>query len=283
MSSITREYFSTGFKRWLRWIALAVVFAVACGFLANWQWNRRVQVLTVINRIDRNWDHSMQPLETLVPRPSAFALKHEYLPVLVSGKYLAEKAVLLRNQVNNGSPGFDQLVPFQLDSGRVILIDRGWVSVGNSQNLPDSLPEIPAGRVTAVGRLIHMQQADSRTAPQGQAMSINTSQLNHRWKFDTADLYVGAFLRLAVEHPKPKAYPVLASKPDITEGNHLSYAFQWVLFAVLAFVAIFANIRKDLQELRAERDPNFVPKPPRRKRQTDIDAETEDALLTERD
>ncbi|MEY2946460.1 MAG: hypothetical protein RL243_1244, partial [Actinomycetota bacterium] len=40
--SITRDYFRTGFKRWIRWIAVAVVFAIACGFLANWQWNRRV-------------------------------------------------------------------------------------------------------------------------------------------------------------------------------------------------------------------------------------------------
>ena len=279
MSSITKDYFRSGFKRWIRWIALACVFAVACGFLANWQWNRRVQVLKVIHRIDRNYDHSVVPLEVLVPNTGRFALKHEYRPVLISGQYLVPKSVLLRNQVNDGNPGFDQLVPFQLDSGRIVVVDRGWLSTGDRQDLPDSIPAMPTGHIRAVGRLIHLQQPDSRFAPMGQAMAINPSQLNKRWGFAAGELYSGAYLQLAVEDPKPAVYPTLAVKPDITEGNHLSYAFQWVLFAVLAFVAIFANVRKDLQELRAEREPGYKPKQRKRKRQTDVDAETEDALL----
>jgi cytochrome oxidase assembly protein ShyY1 len=274
-----RDYLRGNLNRWLRWIALAVVFAVACGFLANWQWNRRVQVIKVITRLDRNYDHTVLPVEQLVPSTAGFSLKMEYRPVLLSGHYLATDALLLRNQVANGNPGFDHLVPFQLDSGKVIVVDRGWLSTGLKQDLPDTIPAFHSGKMRVVGRLIHLQQPDKRQAPAGQAMSINPVQLNEQWHYPSGKLYQGVFVRLAAEDPAPKTYPVLATKPDINEGNHLSYAFQWVLFAVLAFVSIGANVRKDILEMRAKRDPNFVPKARKRKRLGEADAETEDALL----
>lgn len=278
MSNITRDYFRTGFKRWIRWIAVAIVFAVACGFLANWQLNRRTQVVKVIQRIDRNYDSRAVPLETLIHRVDRFALKYEYRPVLISGHYLASKALLLRNQINDGNPGFDQLVPFQLDSGLVVAVNRGWLSTGQKQDLPDVVPPMATGHIQLVGRLMHAQQPDSRTAPAGQAMAIHMPTLNRQWKLPEDKLITGAYLHLAIEHPASKVLPALTSKPDITEGNHLSYAFQWVLFAVLGFGAIGINIRQDLIEKRVAEDPNYVRKP-KRKRLGDSDKEAEDALL----
>lgn len=278
VSDLTRTYFRTGFKRWIRWIALAVIFAIACGFLADWQWNRRVQVVKFINRLDRNYSHSLTDLRALMPETRGFAIKHEYRAVLVTGHYDAKKQLLLRDQVNNGNPGFDQLVPFVMADGRVIVIDRGWVSVGSKQDKPDSIPPLPAGTVKLVGRLIHAQQPDKRTAPRGEAMAIRMDVLNQQWHYKPTNVYHGAYLQLVAEDPKVATYPVLAVKPDITEGNHLSYAFQWVLFALMGFAAIFVNVRQDLREKRAATDPNFVPKPKRRK-QGDADKEAEDALL----
>ena len=34
-------------------------------------------------------------------------------------------------------------------------------------------------------------------------------------------------------------------EPDLTEGNHLSYALQWLAFALMAFGAVFWNISQD--------------------------------------
>jgi len=278
VNETTREYFRTGFKRWIRWIALAAVFAVACGFLANWQMNRRTQVVKVIARLDRNYNHSALPLEQLMPRVSGFALRYEYRPVVISGHYLTQDALLLRNQINNGNPGFDQLVPFQLDSGKVVVVNRGWLSTGSKQDLPDSIPAIVGGHVRVLGRLMHAQQPDARTAPKGQAMAIHMATLNKQWHIATDSLYRGAYLHLAAESPKSAVLPTLTTKPDISEGNHLSYAFQWVLFAVMGFGAIAVNIRQDLREKRTAEDPTYAPKP-RRKKLGDADKEAEDALL----
>ena len=278
MNQLTRDYMRTGFKRWVRWIVLAVIFAVACGFLANWQWNRRTQVVKAITRLDRNYAHSLVPIDTIVRRVDGFSIRYEFRPVLLSGHYLSDKSLLLRNQINNGNPGFDQLVPFQLDSGKVLTIDRGWLSTGNLHDLPDHIPAIVAGHVQIVGRLIHAQQPDSRQAPKGQAMAIRPQVLNQQWHLPERNLYTAVFGQLVAESPKSKVLPVLADKPELSEGNHLSYAFQWVLFAVLGFLTIAANIRQDLREKRTEEDPSYVP-PVRRKRLGDADKEAEDALL----
>lgn len=278
MSNITRDYFRTGFRRWIRWIAVAIVFAVACGFLANWQLNRRTQVVKVIQRIDRNYNHRSVPIGALVNSVDGFALKYEYRPVLVSGHYLSEKALLLRNQINDGNPGFDQLVPFQTSEGLIVVVNRGWLPVGQTQDLPDVVPDIIGGKIQLVGRIMHAQQADHRTAPKGQAMAIHVGTLNKQWRLPESRLVSAAYLNLAVEHPTSESLPTLSTKPDITEGNHLSYAFQWVLFALLGFGAIAVNIRQDLIEKRVAEDPSYVRKP-KRKRLGDSDKEAEDALL----
>ena len=36
-------------------------------------------------------------------------------------------------------------------------------------------------------------------------------------------------------------------KPQLDEGNHLSYALQWILFAIMAAAALVWAIRKELQ------------------------------------
>ena len=281
MNSITRDYFRTGFRRWLRWIALAIVFAIACGFLANWQWNRRTQVVKVIARLDHNYDFRMLPVETLVPNRAGFSASKEYRPALATGHYLLQHVTLLRNRPNNGNPGFDQLIPFQLDSGGVIIVDRGWLPTGDRQDSPDLNPLPAASTTRLVGRLHRHEQPDSRQAPKEQAMSIYPAQLAKDWGLKQSQIYGGAYLILA-DDGSAGNLPIRAAKPDITEGNHLSYTFQWILFALMAFAAIFFNIRRDIQEKRVAEDANFVPKP-KRKRLGDDDKEVEDALLAERD
>lgn len=279
MRSITREYFRSDFKRWIRWIALAIVFAVACGFLANWQFARRTQVVQVINRIDRNYQHSLTKFEDLVQSTAGFALKNEYRPVSLRGHYLLDLVTLVRNRAQNGNVGFVQLVPFQLANGKLVVVSRGWLAVSNTSGTPASNPLPPLTANEVLGRVRHSEHADGRGAPPGQVMSITPSVLAKNWGIPAKNLYLGTYVELANDGTDDP-HLVFAKKPDLNEGNHLSYAFQWVLFAVMAFVAIAINVRKDLSEKRAAEDSSYIPKPKRR-RVGDDDKEIEDSLLDE--
>lgn len=275
MSSITRDYFRTGFKRWLRWIALAIVFAIGCGFLANWQWNRREQTLEIMHRISRNYEFRTFPLEAVVKNPAGFSLKYEYRPVEIAGQYQTDLTTYVRNRPLNGDIGFEQLIPFKLQSGRYVIVDRGWVISNQESGLPEALKTPVANRL--IGRLQHVEQPDSRIPPHGQAMSVSPITLAKEWHIPLSQLYSGAYLKLADDGTKD-ANLVPSTAPDLTEGNHLSYAFQWVLFAIMAFLAIGFNIKRDLDEKREAEDPTFVPKPKRRKVGED-DNDAEDALI----
>ncbi|MGO7984169.1 hypothetical protein ACC691_40755, partial [Rhizobium johnstonii] len=57
------------------------------------------------------------------------------------------------------------------------------------------------------------------------------------------------------ESPEPSDTPPLAAeKPALDEGPHLSYAFQWFVFALLAFVGFGWAIVQEYRVINAE-DP----------------------------
>lgn len=275
---MSSNYVRSSVTRWLRWFALAVVFAIACAFLANWQLNRREQVVKVIQRIDRNYGHQRVRLEVMVPNLAEFKLSRQYRKVWVHGHYLVSQAKLVRNRPQNGSQGFVQIVPFQLDNGKVIVINRGWLPAGQSPERPDRIPGIPRGVLYIDGRLQAGEGPTATNTPPHQVTSIDLPSMARSSGVLKSEFYTGAYLELSAESPASKGFtPKQASRPDITEGNHLSYAFQWVIFAIMAFVALGWAIRQERLHLRAAKDPTFVIK--KRKRVGDEDNAAEDALL----
>ena len=273
---MSRSKIDTG--RWLRWLALAIIFSVACGFLANWQLNRREQVVKVIQRVERNYEHQRVRLAVMVPNPHYFKLSREYRRVWVSGSYLPSKTILVRNRPLDGAQGFEVITPMRLVTGKYILIDRGWVATGDSPSKPATVPKPSSKNLLAVGRLKSIEPLDSRSAPHGQILSLNAKAIAKQIGLDSAKLYTGAYLLLeqeSIDAPVGK----LTSKPTLDEGNHLSYAFQWVIFAIMAFIAIGWGIRQDAIAKRAAIDPNFIVK--KRKKVGDDDKAAEDALLGE--
>ena len=85
-------------------------------------------------------------------------------------------------------------------------------------------------------------------------------------------MYLQSYGRLVSETPS-LARGADLGEPDLTEGNHLSYAFQWLAFALMAFGAVFWNINQDRRR-RAGLEGRKLKMLTR-----DKDAEVEDQLL----
>jgi len=65
---------------------------------------------------------------------------------------------------------------FKLQSGETVVIDRGWLPIGNNTpGRPDSVPAPPQGPVTVVARLKPAEPELQRGAPDGQLASIDLS------------------------------------------------------------------------------------------------------------
>jgi len=267
-------------RRWGGYVAFVLVFAIACGLLSWWQWARREEALGRIDLVERNWDAPAVPLDELLPAPGAADPEAEWHPVLLSGEYLVDEELFVRGRPRDGAPGFAQLVPFRLDDGRVIAVDRGWLPNSSDGVLPGADPAPPEGEVELVVRLrLGEPELPGRGAPEGQLATINLPQLAEALDgvvpADRVD--TGMYGLLADEAPAPaEPRPAPALRPEADEGPHLSYALQWIMFALVAIGGLVWAWRR---ELRIARLPAAQQDAARRERRSSRDDLEEDALL----
>ncbi len=238
--------------RWHRYLALAIAFSIGCGLLSWWQFSRRAESVASSELIASNASAAPVPLSDLLASLTSYRSDQQWRTVEARGTYLTEDQLLVRNRVDpNGDPGFEVLTPFRLADGTVFVLDRGWVSIGTDQDRPDAVQAPPSGTVTVEARL----QADEgplagRTAPSGEIPSIDLEKVAEAVGAPT---YTGAYGQVRSESPAaPAAAGVpqrILPQPDDTgvdTGTHLSYAIQWIIFALLGFGALGWSIRRDL-------------------------------------
>ena len=228
--------------QWGSWVALATVFSIACWFLSQWQFARQKEVVTANNIILENYDAKPIPLNQVLQIHDQWKKTLEFKPVSLTGQYIPFDQYLVRNRPNNGNPGFLQLVAFKTTDNTIIWVDRGWLPTGSKTDRPDSVPAIDEKTRTIVLRLRANEPSNGRTAPIGELPNINLPLASK--DITTKNVYLQSYGRL-VSETSPLTRGADLGEPDLTEGNHLSYAFQWLAFALMAFGAVFWNISQD--------------------------------------
>ncbi|MDP9988156.1 MULTISPECIES: SURF1 family cytochrome oxidase biogenesis protein [Arthrobacter] len=278
-------------SKWLGYLLLAAIFATACVFLGRWQMDRRAETLAEINRVVSNYSATPIPFEQARDQFNHLDPAKEWTQVELKGTYDAAGERIVRNRPLNGQPGYEVVVPFRLTTGETVVIDRGWLPIGNKNpGSPDSVPAPPQGEVTAVVRLKHGEPELQRGAPEGQLASIDlptyAAQLGY-------PLMTGAYGQLASETPPAAAMPVAFPKPSTDEGTHLSYSLQWFAFGVLMFVGFGYAARQQARNAAIDAEdeeliddgamhaavaPRRRPAAPRKRKKATAEEE-EDALL----
>ena len=221
-------------SKWLGYLLLAAIFATACVFLGRWQMDRRAETLAEINRVVSNYSATPVPFTAVRDEFNSLEPEKEWTQVELKGQYDAAGQRIVRNRPLNGQPGYEVVVPFKLKSGDTVVIDRGWLPIGNNNpGRPDSIPAPPTGEVTAVVRLKASEPTLQRGAPDGQLASIDLPTYAEELGYP---VLTGAYGQLASETPAPAEMPFPFPMPSTEEGTHLSYSLQWFAFGVLMFV-----------------------------------------------
>lgn len=238
--------------RWTAYVGVAIVFAIACGFLSHWQLAKNADRSEQLAIISHNYNATPVALGDILPSGRTLATTDQWRPVSMTGTYLPGSQILARNRVHSGTAAYEILVPFRLEDGRVFLIDRGWEPPGNTQSLPDRIPAAPAGTVTVVARLQPSEAIppNGPDAPSGQVPSINVPLVAQ--KTGQSDLDTGAYGTLVSEHPAPASAPQAMESPSDDPGPYLSYGVQWILFAIMAFAFLWYVIRFERRARREE-------------------------------
>jgi cytochrome oxidase assembly protein ShyY1 len=269
-------------KRWLGYLAFAVIFAIACGCLSAWQLARSKEAATANAIISRNFNAQPIPLTDALPGLTAFRADQKWMRVTVTGTYVQEDQLLVRNRATDNGPGFEVLTPLRLANGSLFIVDRGWLPIGNTGGVPESVPAAQSGTVTAVVRL---KPGEPRLPGQSRAGDqVPTIELHDIKAALHAPMYTGAYGLLQSETPRPdhQLASVVTSAPVQDEGLHWSYMIQWIIFALIGFFGLGYAVRQEYKH-HNEDDPQHRSRQAERERKRasrpKTDAEIEDDLL----
>ncbi|WP_026550436.1 SURF1 family protein [Arthrobacter sp. Br18] len=239
--------------RWLGWLLLVVLLAAACVGLGNWQMERRELAVAEIERIVANYEGTPVPYSAGTSSFASYSADREWTPVVLKGEYDTANQVIVRNRPLNGQPGYEVLTPLRLDDGTAVIINRGWLPIGNDRaGRPDAVPAPSDGDVTVIARVRPGEPAVDRGAPDGQIASIDLPGYAERLDYP---VQTDAYGLMASESPAAAVAPVQFPKPSVNEGPHLSYSMQWFAFGVLLFVGLGYAARQQ-RRLNAEEDRN---------------------------
>lgn len=260
-------------RRWAPWLALVVLFAIATTLLSWWQFARREERVEKITQVVENYDSKPIQLSEVSWIEVGNGLRaDEWRPLILQGNYIPEQAVLVRNRPLSGSPGFLQLVPFRTTTGEVIVIERGWLPAGSdiTEPLLNPLPDSETKEL-----VVRLRQGEFDSGKQSVEGRLDTIDLDEYSQLHP-DLAIETkfYGRLATETPSSDEAPLPQPKPSLNEGNHLSYALQWLLFGIMAFAAFLWAYRND-KRLRLE-EQGLIPRRAQKRTQANDDAAFED-------
>ncbi|AXK45119.1 SURF1 family protein [Brachybacterium saurashtrense] len=235
-------------------LVAVLVLAAVCVALGMWQYGRYEAKRDAAAVIRTNYDASPVPLQDVLPQADApLTAADDWTPVEMTGAYCTDPACTLyvRNRPLSGAVGFWQLVPFRTEDGEVLLVVRGWVPTQGSDSAPADPPAIPEGEITVTARLRPAEVVLDREPPAGQTHSVNPEQSAALMGVESGELITQAYGELVAEQPEAER-PTALPAPDTSLGPHLSYAFQWWIFALFFPAALIHRTRRALQDLAAE-------------------------------
>jgi cytochrome oxidase assembly protein ShyY1 len=219
---------------------VAILLIAGCLWASQWQFHRGEDRKARNNTIE---EHIKFPEVELTTLTSNVKL-HEWRSVTATGRFDANEQILLRNRYFEGKYGYAVLTRFTTEGGDSIWVDRGWVAAGASATIAPETPPVPTGLVSIIARL----RLDS-SLPSGSffALPINRdgeliSKLNAQSGSSSEDYYLDL-----VSGSVPDLTPTAPAQiPSLSDGPHLAYAVQWILFAGLVVYGRYLIRKMDL-------------------------------------
>jgi cytochrome oxidase assembly protein ShyY1 len=230
---------------------VVIAFAYLCfTVLAPWQLGKNTKTSRENSQISRSLKAEPVPLTSVLPQQDSSAPDEQWQRVAATGHYLGDRQVLARLRVIEGDPAFEVLMPFAVDGGPTVLVDRGYVKPEQGSRVPPIAPA-PAGTVTIVARL-----RDSEPLPEGknpfrqdgvqQVYAINTQEIS-----TVLDVpLTGAYLQLVDGQPGGLG---VISLPHLDAGPFLSYGIQWIAFGIFAPIGLGYFIVSEIRARRREK------------------------------
>lgn len=216
-----------------------LVFFVLLG-LGTWQVVRLQWKEDLITRVDTRV-HA-EPIAAPDNWSQVTRDNSEYLHVFANGKYLY-KAQSYSYALTDLGDGYWVMTPMQLDSGKIIYVNRGFIPTAKKDAFDAATPDNDQENHHISGLL-------RITEPKGAFLRKNMPA-EHKWySRDVAAMGASAGLDQvapyfidADKNQSADALPVSGLTQIKFPNNHLQYAITWYVMAILLLVALY-NVRR---------------------------------------
>lgn len=227
-------------------IKLTITALIGVGllvWLGVWQLERHTWKERIIQRIEDRTARKPVSLDRAIELARELQ-NPSYLPVRAEGRFHHEKERYLYSIALDGKPGWHVITPLETVSGRVVLVDRGFVP----QELRD-----PSARAQGQFKDVVSVTGLVRTPEQpGLFSPDNDLEANQWFTRDlgamTNSMFPGAtvepvpFFLEAVKSDIPGGWPMGGQTRLHLARNHLQYAFTWFALAIVLIVIYVAFV-----------------------------------------
>lgn len=170
--------------------------------------------------------------------------------VRASGVWDYENEMVLTSRSRQGSPGINVLTPLRLKGDSVaVLVNRGWLYAANGMTV-DLAPWREADSATVHGYVIaytaEAGQVSTPSAPRG-VRHLNADSIASRVPYSLLPFIV--VQQDTSQVSADDKHPVRLEQPELTEGTHKSYAFQWFSFAAITIIGTLAVLNRERRRL----------------------------------
>ena len=234
------------------WILLAL-FVIAFTYvsitiLSPWQLHKDDDIVERNHQLEAAFEADPVDYKEAINPDGSLDADKEWTRVVLTGQYLNDYETLLRMRPVSSGPSYQSLVPFETTEGDVILVNRGWISAGEANAVPDDLESAPTGEVqlngfARLGESVHPNAPIDRDG-YTQVYSINAETI---MDVTGAEDLSSAFVQLSDDQPGGlNTIPL----PSMDRGNHLSYGYQWIAFGILAPIGLGWFVYSEIRERR---------------------------------
>ncbi len=217
-----------------RWLVFALVVAALVWLalqLGQWQFHRLDDRRQENTLVATNLALAPVPVDEVLSPDRAPSPADEWRRVTVHGTWDDEHTVVLKYQTRDAGAGIDVITPLVTASGAAVLVDRGWMSTGNTGGSRPDLPPVVEGQVTVTGWVRRDAEGGATRVSELATRAVSSTRIAEVVPYP---LYRG-FLDLARQSPPPAQELAPIELPDDTSnGPHFFYGLQWWFFGALA-------------------------------------------------
>ena len=234
------------------WVLLHVTVIATIVLMVNlaiWQINRYHEKVDFNSTVQQRLNEPIVPVAQLlsaIESGTESPQTVEWRTVLVIGEYLDAETVEAVNRAQDGYSGKDPLTPIRMANNELLLINRGFMQ------LSKEVQPAPSGQVQIIGRVRapevrrRFRISDPTQGELLEVSNIDLERLSMQMPSELAPIFV------EVLESKPADSPELSQimAPALSTGSHLSYTFQWFIFATFVLAGWIVVMRRKIKTLK---------------------------------